>query len=145
MTEQEQKKLCDFILERSNREGWFCSHGGIRYDSVSPTLATAHFVVNEDLVNPLGICHGGVYYTVMDQLAGMAAGSTGRAGVTLNCNISYLKSARIGDTVYCKAEAFKLGRTVAVYHAECYGEDGEMQCTGIFHFFFKGELADLAK
>lgn len=145
MTEEEQRELSQFILERSNQKGWFCSTGGIHYDSVSPTLATAHFVVNEGLVNPMNIVHGGVYYTVMDQLAGMAAGSTGRAGVTLNCNISYLKSAHIGDTVYCKAEAFKLGRTVAVYHAECYGEDGEMQCTGIFHFFFKGETRELVK
>ena len=45
---------------------------------------------------PFNIVHGGVYYTLMDQLAGMATAATGRGGGRWMPNISYLKSARAG-------------------------------------------------
>ena len=73
---------------------------------------------------------------LMDQLAGMATAATGRGGVTLDANVSYLKSARAGETVRCKLEAVHIGKSVAVYEAKCFGEDGALQATGTFHLFF---------
>lgn len=36
----------------------------------------------------------------------------------------------------CKLEAVHIGKSVAVYEAKCFGEDGELQATGTFHLFF---------
>ena len=85
-------------------------------------------MVTQELCNPLGIAHGGAYYTLMDQLMGMAAACSGRGGVTLDCSVNYLKSARLGDTVRCVVESVHVGRSVAVYDAKCYGATGRSCC-----------------
>lgn len=44
--------------------------------------------------------------------------------MTLNCSVSYLRAAQNTKKVYCKATAVKTGRTVAVYQAELFDDDG---------------------
>ena len=125
MTEQEQQVLCRRIVEGASQPGWFSNQLKIVYDHLDSRSAEGHIVAEKEHCNPFNIVHGGVYYTLMDQLAGMATAATGRGGVTLDANVSYLKSARAGETV-----------SVAVYEAKCFGEDGELQATGTFHLFF---------
>ncbi len=143
MTEQETQALAGAIIERSSGEDQFAGYVGLVYDSLSLERAEGHFTVTQQLCNPLGIAHGGTYYTLMDQLTGMAVAMSGRVGVTLDCSVSYLKSARLGDRVRCVAENIHLGRSVAVYDAKCYGEDGTLLCTGTFHLFLLGTLEEV--
>lgn len=145
MTEVEQQEFFQYILNRSNTQGKFSTLEGIHYDTLDLTGAEGHFVATQPLCNPFGIVHGGVYYTVMDQLAGMMASATGRGAVTLDCSVSYLKSAKLGETVYCRAKPIHVGRSVGVYEAECVSGDGVLQCKGTFHMFFLGDVAKLVK
>ncbi|HBK03936.1 MAG TPA: hypothetical protein DDY87_06090 [Clostridiales bacterium] len=136
MTEQEQQVLYRQIMEGSSQPGWFSTQLKIVYDHLDGRSAEGHIVAEKEHCNPFNIVHGGVYYTLMDQLAGMAAAATGRGGVTLDANVSYLRSARAGETVCCRLEAVHIGKSVAVYDAKCFGENGELQATGTFHLFF---------
>ena len=136
MTEQEQQALYRQIMAGSSEPGWFSTLLKIEYDHLDGHSAEGHVVATREHCNPFHIVHGGVYYTLMDQLAGMAAAATGRGGVTLDSSVNYLKSAKEGETVRCKLEAVHLGRSVAVYEAKCFGENGELQATGTFHLFF---------
>lgn len=145
MTQEERQEFYQKILNRSNEPGRFSSNNGIRYDELDLEHATGHFVATPDLCNPFGICHGGAYYTLMDQLAGMLAGATGRGAVTMNCSVSYLTAAKQGDTVRCVVKPVKVGRSVGVYRAECFGEAGELQCEGTFHMFFLGDVTEMVR
>ena len=99
MTEQEQQALCRRIMGGASQPGWFSNQLKIVYDHLDSRSAEGHIVAEKEHCNPFNIVHGGVYYTLMDQLAGMATAATGRGGVTLDANVSYLKSARAGETV----------------------------------------------
>lgn len=145
MTEQEKQEFYQTIMERCSTPGHFSGLLGLKCDSLTPRRAEGYFVATHELCNPLGIVHGGVYYTLMDQLAGMAASSTGMAAVTLDCSVNYLKSAREGDTVRCVVESVHLGRSVGVYDAKCYGNQGELLCTGTFHLFFLKPLEEMLR
>lgn len=143
MTEQEKQDFYQKIIDRCSTPGHFSALLGLRCDSLTPQRVEGHFEVTEQLCNPLGIVHGGVYFTLMDQLAGMAASSTGIAGVTLDCNVNYLKSTRLGDTVRCVVESVHVGRSVGVYDAKCWSKAGELLCTGTFHLFFVRPLEEM--
>lgn len=143
MTEQEKQDFYQQIMDRCATPGHFSALLGLQCDSLSPQRAEGHVEVTEPLCNPLGIVHGGVYFTLMDQLAGMAASSTGTGGVTLDCSVNYLKSARQGDTVRCVVESVHVGRSVGVYDAKCFGQNGELLCTGTFHLFFVRPLEEM--
>ena len=136
MTEQEKQVWYDALKERANQPDTYAVTGGMRVAELGDGWARGELLLEERHRNPMGIVHGGVYYTLMDQLAGMATAATGRGGVTLDANVSYLKSARAGETVRCKLEAVHIGKSVAVYEAKCFGEDGALQATGTFHLFF---------
>lgn len=143
MTEQEQQAFYQQIIERSSQQEWFAPMLEIQYDHLDSKSAEAHFVAKRKHCNPFGIVHGGAYYTLMDQMAGMAASATGRGGVTLDCSVSYLKSAHEGDTVRCRLDAIRLGHAIAVYEAKCFGENGELQAVGTFHLFFLKPAEDM--
>ncbi|MBR1780486.1 MAG: hypothetical protein IJ751_03685 [Oscillospiraceae bacterium] len=75
MTETEMQRLADLMLERSGKPGYFSSKVGNRYTELSVEGGVGYVTATRDNCNPLGILHGGVYYTLMDQLTGMAAGA----------------------------------------------------------------------
>lgn len=145
MTDEEQKALYAHIMEGSGRPGQFSATLGMAFDRLDENGAEGHFLAVRELCNPFGIVHGGVYYAMMDQLAGMAACSTGRGAVTLDCSVNYLKSARLGDRVTCRVEPVRVGNTVAVYEGKCFGADGTLQCTGTFQLFLTKPLEDMEK
>lgn len=140
MTEQE---LIEGILEHNRNSSYFSDSLGIEYDKISRDVCECHLTAEKKLCNPFHILHGGVYYTVMDQLAGSMAALTGKAGVTLDSSVNYMKSARLGETVRCRMESVHIGRSIGVYEAKCYGEDGALQCSGTFHIFFTQPIENI--
>ena len=85
MTHEEQQALFDTILRRANRPGSFNVENGIRLTSLSDGGAEGEVRLTAGHLNPLGIVHGGVYCTLLDQVAGAAACTRGSRGLTVNC------------------------------------------------------------
>ena len=140
MTEQE---LIDGILQHNRNGNYFSDLLGIEYDTITKDVCECHLKVEKKLCNPFHIMHGGVYYTVMDQLAGSMAALTGKGGVTIDTSVNYIRSAKLGDTVRCRVESVNIGRSIDVYEGKCYGEDGRLQCTGTFHLFFTQPIEEI--
>lgn len=141
--DEKSKKYVEFVLER-NRSGVNFPHEvGMICDLLEPEVARGHFVAEQKMCNPLGIAHGGAYFTLMDQLAGMLIAVNGRRGVTLQSGINFLRSAQMGETVWCEVKAVHMGRSTALVEGRCYDDGGNTQATGTFQFFLKGNLEDL--
>ena len=77
MTHEEQQSLFDTILRRANLPGSFNVENGIRLTSLSDGGAEGEVRLTAGHLNPLGIVHGGVYCTLLDQVAGAAACTRG--------------------------------------------------------------------
>lgn len=135
MTQAEQERIEQKIMEHSGRPGQFAAGVGLTYESISLQGGVGYVKATKENCNPYGILHGGAYYTLMDQLAGMAACCSGRMAVTLDATVNYIRSAVLGETVRCELTAVHVGGTVAVYDAKCTGADGRVQCTGTLHLF----------
>ena len=73
-------ELIEGILEHNRNSAYFSDSLGIVYDKISRDVCECHLTAEKKLCNPFHILHGGVYYTVMDQLAGSMAALTGKAG-----------------------------------------------------------------
>lgn len=132
------------LLRRINRPGLFSAENGIRVTEIRAHYAKGILEITPKSMNPRGIVHGGCLSTLMDTVAGMAACTDGRGCVTLNCSVSYLRSATQGQ-VSCEVQAVKVGRTIAVYEAECRDDQGRVLANGTYTFFLKEVLPEAAE
>ncbi|GLV35943.1 uncharacterized protein CBL_09839 [Carabus blaptoides fortunei] len=74
----------------------------------------AEFVVQPEQTNAFGYLHGGFSATLCDIVSGIALLSHERegGGVSVNMNLTFMKTAAVGDTVQVDATTIKLGRTM---------------------------------
>ena len=87
-------------------------------------------------LNPLGIVHGGVYSTRMDQVAGAAACSRGSMCRTVDCEVRFFAPAA-GTKIYSHAQAIRMGRSITVMRAWVTDEAGTICAEGTYTFRMK--------
>lgn len=136
MTHEEQQALFDIILRRANLPGSFNVENGIRLTSLSDGGAEGEVRLTAGHLNPLGIVHGGVYCTLMDQVAGAAACTRGSRCRTVNCETRFLGAAQ-GDMLLGHAQAIHMGRTIVVMRAWVTDASGTLCADGTYTFRMK--------
>ncbi len=77
------------------------------------------FTVREDMTNPMGILHGGIAATILDEMAGANVYLLGRenAYTTVNLNCDYLHSAKVGEVIIAESAVIRAGNNIV--HCEC--------------------------
>ncbi|MCV7377305.1 esterase [Mycobacterium alsense] len=93
----------------------FDSELGLRFTELSPDRARAQLAVTPKLLQPMGLVHGGVYCSMIESMASVAAytwlNTNGDGGnvVGVNNNTDFLRSISSG-MVYGAAEPIHRGR-----------------------------------
>ena len=75
---------------------------------------TAEFKVREDMTNPMGVLHGGIASTILDDVVGTMVYALGRdfAYTSVNLNCDFLHAARLGDVITAKAKVIRAGKNI---------------------------------
>jgi 1,4-dihydroxy-2-naphthoyl-CoA hydrolase len=93
----------------------FDSELGLQFTELGPNGARAQLEVKPTLLQPMGLLHGGVYCSIVESMASVAAytwlNASGIGGnvVGVNNNTDFLRSISSG-TVYGSAEPIHRGR-----------------------------------
>ena len=89
---------------------------GVRHIDAAEGRASLEVVVGPDMVNPAGMFHGGIVYTLCDMVCYAALVSQLQAGenaATHDLHVSILKAAKLGETVRFEGRVLRAGRSVA--------------------------------
>lgn len=70
---------------------------GIVIERAGPGVATVRMTVTRDMTNGLGVCHGGVVFTLADTAMAYASNAAGARSVSTSASIEWLRPARRGD------------------------------------------------
>lgn len=83
------------------------------------------FTVEKYMLNPIGILHGGIMATMLDEVMGAACFTLGRpvGYATINMNLDYLNPAKVGEKVIAKGTIVRAGKTVVHAEAILVNED----------------------
>ena len=92
--------------------------------------------ITDKSLNPYGIVHGGLIYTLADSTMGIALATSGRMGVTLNCNIEYLAPGT-GKKLFADTEIVKDGKTIVVMRVKVVDENETLIATATGTYFIK--------
>lgn len=136
MTEQERMDWYAAVQARANQEGTYAVDGGMRIEELGDGWARGALRLEPQHANPMGIVHGGVYCTMMDQVAGTAACTGGGLCRTVNCEVRFLAAAQ-GDRLISRAEAVRMGRSIAVIRAWVEDAAGTVCADGVYTFRMK--------
>lgn len=123
------------MMEYRNNHNPFCQKVGVSVQELRPNYAKAVKIVAEDDANPVGVAHGGLYFTLCDSVCAYAMGTRGHKAVTVNSTLNFLRAAKIGDQLTAEAFEVKSGRTICVYEARITDQNGTLMGSGTFTFF----------
>ena len=100
---------------------------GIEFVELNETEARAQVVVRDELKQPAGLVHGGVYASLAESLASLATGMTvvdeGNMAMGLSNNTSFLRPVTEG-TVHARAVRLHRGRTTWVWDVTFTDDNG---------------------
>jgi uncharacterized protein (TIGR00369 family) len=102
-------------------EGTFDGLYGLVLDSVEDGLVKAHVVVRDDLKQPAGLVHGGVYASIAESITSMATYvgvvQDGKTAQGLSNQTSFLRPILEG-TIHAVARRRHKGRTTWLWEVE---------------------------
>lgn len=101
----------------------------------SERLVEIKTTVNSSNTNPYGYAHGGYLYTLCDTLCGLLGYRLGYYVVTQQANINYIRSAKLGDELYIKAEALHSGKFSDVCDVSITDKDDQLIAKAQFTLF----------
>lgn len=95
---------------------------GIKLIKVEPGYAIAKIEITENHLNGLNLVQGGVIFTLADYAFAVASNSKGFATVSINTNISFLKTPR-GRILTAEAKEISSSKNICLYNIDVFDED----------------------
>jgi len=101
--------------------GTFDALYGLVIDEMTDELARAHVPVRDDLKQPMGLVHGGVFASIAESLASAATHRAvegdGRSAQGLSNQTSFLRPI-LGGTIHAVARRRHRGRTTWIWEVD---------------------------
>jgi acyl-CoA thioesterase len=99
---------------------------GMRLDDVAPGRARLSMIVTEAMTNGHGICHGGFIFTLADSAMAFAANPRGEPAVAQHAQITFVRPARVGETLVADCEERMQAGRSGMYDVRVTAAAGEL-------------------
>lgn len=111
----EQDKLSKEVVGFMMKEDRFSQWLGIEIEEVTEGYSRIKMVIREEMINGLGIIHGGVTFSLADSAFAFACNNRNNLSVALDTSINFLKPVHVGDTLIAEAKEIHNGRSTGLY------------------------------
>ena len=99
------------MLEKDAFSNWL----GIEIVTVEERSCVLKMTIGKDMLNGLGIGHGGVTYSFADTTLAFCANALGTKSVSIETSISHTKACFLGDVLQAKATEKFVSSKTAIY------------------------------
>ena len=116
------------LKEYLSQNDRFAANSGCVLKEVREGFASAELLVTSEHLNAGGVCQGGVFFTLAD--IALAAVMNSRGGLTfgIECNIMFLHSAKVGDTLTAEATEVYNHHKIPYVDVRITNQHGELCC-----------------
>lgn len=102
---------------------------GMQIEAVGPGLATIKMLVQANMLNGHGTCHGGFITTLADSAFAFACNSYNEATVASGLSIDFVAPAKLDDTLTAYATEVALSGRTGVYDIAVKNQSGALVAT----------------
>jgi acyl-CoA thioesterase len=111
----EQDKLSKEVVEFMMTKDLFSQWLGIEVEEVTEGYSRIKMLIRGEMINGLGIIHGGVTFSLADSAFAFACNNRNNLSVALDTSINFLKPVLINDTLIAEAKEIHNGRSTGLY------------------------------
>lgn len=104
----------------------FATLNGMELIDYALGYAKTCMVVSEKHCNAVGLCQGGALFTLADLAFAVAVNSHGIETLAINSQISFIRSAKIGETIYAEAHEIVDHHKLPYAEVKITNEDGNL-------------------
>lgn len=122
----------------------FATNAGVELLEVQDGYSKARMAITENHLNAGNRTQGGAIFTLADLALAAAANSHGILSFSLSSHITFLRSSKIGDTLYAEAKERYIGRTTGYYQIDITNQRGELIACFESSVFRKGDNIHLS-
>ena len=109
---KEAQKVVFHMTENDLFSKWL----GIQILEIKEGYSKTSMEVREEMINGLGIVHGGVTFSLADSTFAFACNNRNNLSVALDTSINFLKPVHVGDTLIAEAIEIHNGKSTGLYH-----------------------------
>jgi acyl-CoA thioesterase len=112
--EQEIKarKVVDHMMQHDQFSQWL----GIEVLEIKEGYSKIKMIVREEMINGLGIVHGGIAFSLADSAFAFACNNRNNLSVALDTSINFLKPVHVNDVLIAEAKEIHNGKSTGLYH-----------------------------
>jgi acyl-CoA thioesterase len=111
----EQDKLSKEVVEFMMTKDLFSQWLGIEVEEITEGYSRIKMLIREEMINGLGIIHGGVTFSLADSAFAFACNNRNNLSVALDTSINFLKPVHVNDTLIAEAKEIHNGRSTGLY------------------------------
>lgn len=104
----------------------FSRHLGLRLVTIGPGVAQVGMTVRRDLQNGLGVCHGGIIFSLADTAFACACNSWGVRALAASATIDYVRPSIVGDELTAIARVQWQGKRTGLYETIVNNQHGDL-------------------
>ena len=99
------------MLEKDLFSQWL----GIEILSIKEGYAKTKMTVRKEMINGLGIVHGGIAFSLADSTFAFACNNRNNLSVALDTSINFLKPVHVDDVLIAEAKEIHNGKSTGLY------------------------------
>ena len=104
-------KVVDKMLEQDLFSKWL----GIELVAIKEGYSQIRMVVRNEMINGLGVVHGGIAFSFADSCFAFACNSRNILSLALDTSINFIKPVYVGDVLFAEAIEIHNGRSTGLY------------------------------
>ena len=110
-TDELAKSVVSHMMENDYFSQWM----GVEVLEVKKGYSKIRMTIRKEMVNGLGIVHGGIPFSLADSAFAFACNNRNNLSLALDVTITFTKAVNIGDVLTAEAKEVHNGRSTGVY------------------------------
>ena len=103
------------VVDHMFEEDLFSQWLGIEILSIMEGYAKTKMTVRKEMINGLGIVHGGIAFSLADSTFAFACNNRNNLSVALDTSINFLKPVHVDDLLIAEAKEIHNGKSTGLY------------------------------
>ena len=104
------------VVQHMMEHDLFSQWLGIELIEISEGYSKITMTIRKEMINGLGIIHGGVTFSMADSAFAFACNNRNVLSVALDTSINFLKPVHVNDILIAEAKELHNGKSTGLYH-----------------------------